>query len=186
MTDEKIIDLFFARDEAALTGCEVKYGKSLRCVGNRITDDEGVTDECVNDTYMRAWETVPPKNPKNYLFTYLCKILRNLCFDRIRLAGRIKRGASVTILSNELTEACPDKISTDAEALRNELSELIAKFISRLKSEQREIFTLRYFYMEELKFIASHLCISEGKVKTILRRTREKLKIFLENYGYCV
>ena len=186
MTDEKIIELFFDRNEAAIAGCEAKYGNTLRTMGKRITEDSGAADECVNDTYMKAWDTIPPKKPENHLLAYLSKILRNLCFDRIRFITRKKRGASVTVLSDELAEAAPDKFGADAEVIRTELSELITSFVKELKEESQKIFVMRYFYMEELKAIAQSLSISEGKVKTVLRRTRENLKAFLENYGYKV
>lgn len=186
MTDEKIVDLFFERNESAIVNCEIKYGSSLRVLGKRIVHDSHTTDECVDDTYMKTWESVPPNNPRNHLFAYLAKILRNVCFDRIKLIARSKRGASVTVLSNELTEAVPDKSGADADALRNELSELITRFVKNLPEEQKQIFVLRYFYMEDLKSISKRLFITEGKVKTVLHRSRLKLKLFLENYGYSI
>ncbi|MBQ9070022.1 MAG: sigma-70 family RNA polymerase sigma factor [Clostridia bacterium] len=186
MTDEKIVDLFFERNEGAIEACDIKYGPSLRSFGNRITSDPHTTEECVDDTYVKTWETVPPKNPRNYLFAYLSKILRNVSLDRIRAARREKRDSSLTVLSSELTEASPDKVGADADAIRKELSDLIAKFVSNLPEESRHIFTMRYFYMEDLRTISKRLVITEGKVKTVLHRTRFKLKLYLESYGYSV
>lgn len=186
LTNEKIVELFFERNESAIANCELKYGRSLRAFGTRITNDVYIAEECTNDTYMRTWETVPPIDPRRYLFAYLSKIMRNLCFDRIRRATRKKRGASITVLSNELTEAAPEKDGADADAIRSELSVLIEKFVAKLPEETRNIFVLRYFYMEDLHTISKKLSITQGKVKTVLKRTRDKLKLHLEMYGYSV
>ena len=186
MTDEKIVELFFERNESAIANCELKYGRSLRAFGTRITNDVYIAEECTNDTYMKAWENIPPTDPRSYLFAYLSKIIRNLCFDRMRRANRKKRGVSVTVLSNELTEAAPDMNSADSEAIRQELSILIEKFVSKLPDETRAIFILRYFYMEDLHTISKKLSVTQGKVKTVLKRTRDKLKLHLEVYGYSV
>ena len=184
MTDEKIIELFFKRDESAISSCDIKYGSRLRGLGERITADPYTAEECVDDTYLKTWNTVPPKNPRNYLFAYLAKILRNLSIDKVRALSREKRSAAMTVLSDELTEAVPASESTDSQLIKNELSNLITSFVSKLGEEQRRIFVMRYFYMEDLKTIAKKLFITEGKVKTVLHRTRDKLKIYLEGYGY--
>lgn len=184
MTDGYIVDLFLARNEDAIGLCDKKYGRSLRSFGTRITLDEGSAEECVNDTYLSAWNTIPPKEPKSYLFAFLSKILRNKCLDRVKSAFREKRRADLTALSTELCEAVPDSERTDTVAIGNELSELIEKFLKALPEQTKSIFVLRYFYMEDLSSVAKRLAISEGKVKTVLHRTREKLKSYLENYGY--
>lgn len=184
LTDGYIIDLFLARSENAISLCDEKYGPGLRSFGTRITRDDGVAEECVNDTYLSAWNTIPPNEPRGYLFAFLSKILRNKCLDRIKSELREKRRADLTVLSTELSEAAPDSERSDSVAMKNELSELITKFLKSLPYEARQIFLLRYFYMEELLSISKRLSVSEGKVKTVLRRTREKLKAYLENYGY--
>ena len=186
VTDEKIVELFFQRDEAAIESLDTKYGKRLRCFGDRITSDPHTTEECVDDTYMKTWETVPPENPRNYLYGYLAKIMRNLCLDRLKFENRKKRSAAITTLSSELSEAAPSPDRADSEALRGELASIITKFVLNLPEEARQIFTLRYFYMEELSSISKKMFITEGKVKTVLKRTRDKLKIYLEAYGYSV
>jgi RNA polymerase sigma-70 factor (ECF subfamily) len=149
-----------------------------------MTEDSHTTEECVDDTYLKAWQTIPPKEPRSYLFAFLSKILRNVCLDRIRTDGRIKRGGSVTVLSDELTEAAPSGESADSEVMRSELAMLITRFLTGIKEEHRQIFVMRYFYMESVELISKKLRITEGKVKTVLKRTRDKLKLFLEVYGY--
>lgn len=184
MTDGAIIDLFFERNENAIVKCDEKYGAPLRSFGKRITADIHIAEECLDDTYMKTWNTVPPKDPRNYLFAFLSKIMRNTCLDRLRKLSRDKRGADITVLSTELNEAAPGGNRTDELAIENELSVLISKFVRALKEETKSIFILRYFYMEELSVIAKRLAITEGKVKTVLKRTRDALKEFLEGYGY--
>ena len=184
MTDGQIIDLFLERDESAISSCNLKYGKPLRSFGNRITNDAWSTEECVNDTYLTTWQTIPPNEPRGYLFAYLSKILRHKCIDKIKHLTRMKRDNSLTVLTGELNEAVPASNSADSDALRNELSSLISRFVSSLKSETAEIFLRRYFYMEEIRSISLKMGISEGKVKTVLKRTRDSLKTYLEKYGY--
>lgn len=181
-----IVDLFFARDERAIAECDQKYGQRLRSFANRIMDDSTSGEECLDDTYMKSWESIPPSEPRNYLYAFLSKILRHLCLDRIKKEGRQKRGAAITVLSNELTDAAASAGSADNEVLRSELSAIIAKFVGNLNKSQREVFVLRYFYMEEVLSIARALGFSEGKVKSILKRTRDKLRIYLASYGYTV
>jgi RNA polymerase sigma-70 factor (ECF subfamily) len=184
MTDAAIIELFFERNENAILFCDEKYGARLRSFGKRMTADSEITEECVDDTYVKTWNTVPPKDPRDYLFAFLSKIMRHRCIDRIRSIDREKRGAAITSLSSELTEAAPSGDSSDSVALRNELSALISDFLGGVKNEWREIFVMRYFYMEEISSIARHLDMTEGKVKTVLKRTRDALRLHLEGFGY--
>ena len=184
MTDSAIVDLFFARDEEAITKCDIKYGIPLRSFGKRLTHDIYVTEECLDDTYMKTWSTVPPNEPRDYLFAYLSKIMRNKCIDRLKSMDRMKRGAAITVLSSELSDAAPSNEESDAHAIGNELSELIEDFLLSIKTESREIFILRYFYFEELSDIARHLDLTVGKVKTVLKRTRDALRTHLEEHGY--
>ena len=184
MTDFEIIDLFFERDERGIYECDLKYGRPLRSLGRRIANDDGVCEECANDTYMRTWQTVPPKDPRNYLFAFLSKIMRAFCIDRVREMTREKRDSSLTVLAGELCESIPDSSSSDSGAISGELSGIIERFLSNLKTEQRHIFVLRYFYMEDIAAIAKRLMLTEGKVKTVLKRARDKLRLYLAEYGY--
>lgn len=184
VTDNEIIDLYLARSEAAISATDTKYGMNLRRLGTRITSDTHTSDECVNDTYMKAWSSIPPSEPRNYFLTFLSKILRNLCLDRLRTDSRLKRGSAVTVLSDELCDAAPSSERADSDVMRAELSMLISRFLYGIKEEHRQIFIMRYFYMEDVKVIARKLLMTEGKVKTVLKRTRDKLKLYLEVYGY--
>ena len=186
MNDSEIVDLFFIRNEDAIGECDKKYGIPLRSLGNRITNDSGTTEECIDDTYMGAWQTIPPCEPRSYLFAFLSKIMRTRCIDSLRTKTREKRGSSVTVLSDELVGAAGSPLTADGEAMKNELTSLIEKFLLSQKDEARYIFVLRYFYMEEIRSIAIRLFITEGKVKTVLKRQRDKLRIYLRLHGYTV
>ena len=184
MTDGMIVDLFFDRNELAISECDTKYGTPLRSFGNRITNDEHTTEECVNDTYMSAWLSVPPKDPRDYLFAYLCRLMRGKCVDHLRAKTSEKRGGGMTMLCDELCESASAPESADSEAIAGELARLIESFLRNEREQVRHIFILRYFYMYEVKDIASRLLITEGKTKTVLKRTRDKLKAFLSLYGW--
>ena len=186
MNDSEIVDLFLIKNENAIKECDQRYGTPLRSLGNRITCDVTATEECIDDTYMSAWQVIPPSDPRGYLFAFLCKIMRGKCIDVQRKRSREKRGNAITVLSDELSENARSDISTESEAMKNELTSLIEKFLLLQKEEARFIFVLRYFYMEEVKYISKRLLITEGKVKTVLKRTRDKLRLYLEAYGYHV
>jgi RNA polymerase sigma-70 factor (ECF subfamily) len=181
-----IIDLYFERDERALSECDKKYGISLRTFASRLLGDEGGGEECLDDTYMKSWELIPPSEPRDYLFAFLSKILRRKCIDRIRFRAREKRGAAITAVSDELVGAEPSAESADSGVLGSELSEIIAEFVRSLPNQKREVFVLRYFYMEEVIAIAKRLGVTEGKIKTDLKRMRDKLRLHLLEYGYTV
>ena len=184
MTDFEIVDLFFKRDESAISECDAKYGKALFALAKRITADDGYTEECKNDAYLRTWQTVPPSDPRTYLFAYLAKIIRGLAVDRVRKEERQKRSASLTSLSDEICEAIPSPDSADGEAMVAELKVILERFLLKLKGEARHVFVLRYFYFESLGQIAKRLFLTEGMVKSSLKRSRDKLKKHLAEYGY--
>jgi RNA polymerase sigma-70 factor (ECF subfamily) len=184
MTDRMIVDLFFSRDESAIRECDTKYGPPLRSFGNRITNDTGITEECLDDTYMSAWSTIPPKDPGNYLFAFLSKLMRGKCVDSLRKKTREKRGGNASEISAELCDGLPSDDNTEQPAIASELARLIEKFLAGERDEVRHIFVLRYFYMYEVRDIAKRLFITEGKVKTVLKRSRDKLRTFLSLYGY--
>ena len=184
MTDNLIVDLFLERNEEAIIKCDEQYGVGLRRFGNRITADSETTEECVDDTYMKAWQSIPPSEPRGYLFAFLAKILRNRCLDRIKSDGRIKRGAVLTVLSDELDTVARSAQCADDNTLADELARLISEFLRKVNDEHRHIFVLRYFYTMQIDEISKRLGIGEGKIKSALKRTRDKLRLFLEIYGY--
>ncbi len=184
MEDSKIIELYFARDESAIGETEKKYGKYLLKTARSIVFDEEDSRECVNDTYLRTWNTIPPQKP-SVLSSFLAKITRRLAIDIFRKKHSIKRGSSEYALSlSELDECIPEKLSTETEFEHRLLSESINRFLLGLSDENRNIFVCRYFYSDSIKEIASYFGTSESKIKSSLFRIRKSLKEHLEKEGF--
>lgn len=183
MTDEIIIKLYFDRNEKAIAVTRDKYGKYLYKVAYNILHTKEDSEESVDDTYLGAWNTIPPKKP-NVLKTYLCKLTRNISLKRFRDNTALKRGGTQTDLAlHELREVLSAGESIEDKFEREELLEFIKQFINELKAEQRQIFLTRYFYLYAVKDIARKLGHSESKVKVTLKRTRDKLYEELKKEG---
>ncbi len=184
MEDLKIIELFFDRKEYAVAETERKYGRYLLKIAYNILFDTEDSEECVNDTYMKAWNTIPPQKPK-VLSTFLGKITRHLAIDVFRRKHAEKRGNSEFALSlSELDECIPDSFSAEAEFEQKELYENINRFLVSLSKENRDIFVCRYFYSDSIKDIASFFGTSETKIKSSLFRSRKILKEQLLKEGF--
>ena len=180
MEDSRIIDLYWARSEEAVAQTARKYGGYCRRIARNILFNPEDTDECVNDTYLRAWDTIPPQRPK-VLQTFLARITRNLSLDRWRRNHARKRDSGGFLALEELEECVPGSDGNMSEdiAIRDALN----GFLGSLKPEHRKIFLRRYWYLSPVKEIAEDYSISESKVKMILLRTREKLIVHLEREG---
>ena len=184
--DEIIIDRYIVRDERAISYTADKYGKQLVAIANRICDDLDIAEECENDTYLRAWNSIPPHEPRGYFFTFLAKITRNLALDRYKESNRLKRSATIVELTGELSEIIAGNDDTTANAESEELKNYINSFLRTLHKEKRNVFIRRYWYMDSVAEIADRYGISEGKVKTILFRVRNGLKQYLKKEGYYI
>ena len=184
MEDFKIIELFFLRSENAISETERKYGRYLSKIAYNILFDLEDSKECVNDTYMKAWNSIPPQQPE-ILSTFLGKITRHLAIDLFRKKHAEKRKNSEYALSlSELDECIPDNFSPEKESEQKELSESINRFLASLSKENRDIFVCRYFYSDSIKEIASFFKSSESKIKSSLFRSRKALKEHLEKEGF--
>ena len=177
MDDNKIIELYFQRDENAIIQTKECYGERLKMLAFRILSNNEDAEECENDTYLKTWETIPPKKPQ-YFFAYLAKICRNTALHILEKAKTEKRNVIVTELTNELSECLPDRKSIE-EAAEHELSEAVSVFLKTLSKDNRVIFIRRYFMTEPVTDIAKVLGVSESKVKSSLFRTRNKLRDYL-------
>ncbi len=181
MEDKQILDLFFARDEEAIRQTELRYGTRLGLLAERIVLSREDAQECVNDTYLKAWETIPPQWP-NHFFAYLAKICRNFALGRLDWNNAAKRKAEVVSLSQEMELCIPDK--RREEALEGkELGRLLNAFLGTLSKENRMVFLRRYWYVDTVAEIAQRYGISESTVMTRLHRTRKKLSVFLQEEG---
>ena len=181
MEDDKLIDLFWNRSEDAIGYTSATYGTGLTALANRITGNPDDAKECVNDTYLAAWNSIPPTRPQS-LFAYLLKICRNLCYDLLDWRSAEKRVTDTVELSQELQQCIPDRLA-EAQLESRLIAHALNRFLGTLKPLDRRIFLRRYWYGDRIADIASALQVREGKIKTRLYRTREKLKGYLEQEG---
>ena len=184
MEDREIVDLYLARDEAAIFHTAEKFGRRLRALASRILGDEKTAEECENDTYAAAWNAIPPQEPADYLYAFLARITRHLSLDACRKRGRAKRAAPVVELSGELEQCipAPDDCACRLDTLS--LREAINGFLDTLSLEKRNIFLRRYWYFDPVADIAKRYHLTESKVKTTLLRCRTALRSYLEQEGY--
>lgn len=183
MNDEEIVELYLARDESAIKHSQEKFGKRINNISKNITGSDLTAEEVENDTYLRAWENIPPTEPRTYLFAFLARIARNLSISICRERSSLKRRAVLVELSDEMEECIPSALNVEAEAEGNRLMELINEFLFSKDEEKRNIFMRRYFYLDPVKDIARLFGISDSKVKTTLFRLREELRGHLEAQG---
>ena len=180
MEDDRIISLYWQRDERAIRETETKYGKYCYTVAYNILHSHEDADECVNDTWNGAWNAMPPEKPSK-LQCFLARITRNIAIDRYRYDGAQKRGAEMARAIDEYWECIPDEsISMDDEMA---LRQAINGFLASLDTKTRVIFMRRYWYAMSIRDIADGMHLSEGNISTILHRTRSKFKNYLTKEG---
>lgn len=176
MDDSMIINLYFERNEDAIKATEEKYGKYCFTVAFNILNSEEDSKECVNDTYVGAWNSIPPHRPE-VLRTFLGKLTRNISLNRYAKDRAKKRFCGADLAFEELEEYIPDCIELIDEIV---LKDTLERFLDSLKERERIIFLRRYWYFCSIREIALSLKLSEGNVRVTLLRTREKLLKFLE------
>lgn len=186
MDDIRIIDLYWARDEAALAETAQKYGKYCHYIAFQILHDDLDSEECVNDTYLKAWNTMPPKRP-HVLSTFLGKITRNLALNRYEADHAKKRGGDqYPLVLDELGECVPDESTSSDMTDEIVIRHMLNRFLSGLPAQKRRIFVRRYWYLGSIQEIAEEYGVSEENVKVILHRERKELKELLEKGGIYV
>ena len=181
MEDAQIIALYFARNEEAIRYSDKKYGKYCRSIADRILKNDADSEECVSDTWLRAWNVIPPQHPQ-FLSAFFARITRNLALNRYAWENAAKRGGDVLCMPLEELSECVGLCGGDT-ASDERLSEILDRFISGLSKESRKIFLRRYWYMDTVKEIAKAYGIGESKVKMSLSRSRKRLKEMLEKEG---
>lgn len=182
MEDKRIIELFFLRSEQAITELAYKYGSTCKKIAYNILNNLEDADECVNDAYLGAWNSIPPQNP-NPLVTYVCKITRNTALKRYRYNTAEKRNGYYAISLSELEECIPAAGKEVGCSAEEELVRAIEGFLSLLDKKSRVMFVKRYWYAEPVKAIAEDFGMTENHVAVKLSRVREKLKKYLEKEG---
>lgn len=178
MDDGKIVDLYWARDEKAITESQRKYGRMLSSLSYSLLSSYEDAEECVNDTYLDAWNAMPEARPE-FLGAFLSKITRRISVDRFRAKHREKRGGMNEIIS-ELDECIPSEDRVEREYESRILRDEINDFLYSQPKEKRVMFVLRYFYSKSVSEIAGQICVGESKVKTTLFRMRKELQERLE------
>lgn len=186
MEDSKIVDLYLDRDEAAISYTAEKYGLRLRQIAKNILNSMTAAEECENDTYLRAWNHIPPNEPRSYLFAFLGKIIRNLAIDECRKSKGRKNQPLFCDLTKEMEQCLPGQNNAEEAVEADMLSQAINIFLGTLPEEQRNIFVRRYWYFDTISEIAERYGFSQSKVKTNLFRMREELKKHLEKGGYTI
>ena len=184
MDDKVILDLYFARNEEAITETERKYGCYCYSVANRILNSNEDSEETVSDTLWQAWNSIPPQRP-NFLKLFLARITRNLAFSRWRKLSAMKRGGGETeLVLEELVGCIPGSEQIDDALNAKELAQCIRSFLDTLPEREQDIFLLRYFFVVDVDSIAVRYGIRRTNVNLILSRTRSKLKTYLTQEGY--
>lgn len=183
MEDAEIVALYWAREEAAIEHTAQKYGAYLDQIARNVLYDREDSRECVNDTYLRAWNSMPTQRP-SALAAYLGRIVRGLAIDRYRRRTSAKRAPSEYALSlSELGEVCGGE-EPETALQQKRLAETLRVFVRSLSPEARALFLGRYYYFDSLKEAAAYCGMGEAKAKSLLHRTRQTLRRYLEQEGF--
>ncbi len=183
MDDKSIVDLYWQRSEKALSETAAKYGGYCYSIAWNVLANSEDAEESVNDTYLAAWEKIPPNRPR-ILSTFLGKITRNIAISRWRARTAAKRGGGEVVLAlEELEECVPDRETAEAAYQRKEAARVLNRFLDALPRQERTVFLRRYWLLDPIRQIADSLGFTQSRVKTILRRSREALRDQLDKEG---
>ena len=184
MEDSQIVALYFDRNEAAIDQKEKKYGRYLVKIAFNILADREDSQESVNDTYLAAWNSIPPNRPQ-ILSTYLGKLTRRISIDLLRKRTAQKRGPGEYALSLDELDSCITGGDTTQQAVEcQQLAQAIESYLRALGQEARNVFIARYYFLDPIKKIAGYCHITESKVKILLHRTRQGLREHLQKEGF--
>lgn len=176
MDDKQIVELYWQRSEQALAETDAKYGVYCRAIACRVLQDEQDAEECVNDAYLDVWNRIPPHRP-SVLSAFLGKTVRHIAIDRLRKKTAQKRGGGEVFLALDELESCvSSREDVEQEVEKQVLADAIRDFLASLRTEERRVFLRRYWYMDSVEEICTRFGFSQGKVKSMLSRTREKLR----------
>ena len=185
MDDREIIACYWRRDEAAIRESAAKYGGYCAAVATRILGDAQDAEECLSDTWLRAWESIPPQRPLN-LKSFLGRVTRNLAISRARARDAEKRGGGQLPLAlEELSECVPARGGPEETLEAKELGQAIARFLAGLPQEERQLFVARYWHLAGLEELSARTGLSQSKIKNRLHKTRVQLRKYLKEEGLC-
>ena len=183
LEDDKIIRLFLERSEQAIVELDCKYGSAVKKTAGNILNDRLDVEECVNDTYLRVWNSIPPHAP-NPLAGYVCRIARNLAINRYHANSAEKRSGNYGMILEEMEECIPSGANIEAEYEAKELTEAINCFLSYLNRDDRFLFVRRYWYADSVTDLAAMTNCSPNRISVRLFRLREKLRYKLKKEGF--
>ncbi len=183
MEDNAIMDLYFQRSEQAIVETDRKYGGYCYSIAYNILSNREDSQECVSDTFMAAWNTIPPRRP-NYFNAFLGKLTRHISIDRWRKDNARKRGGGEIVLALEELENCVDVHNTENTFERKELTRVLNHFLTSLSETERNVFLCRYWYLDSIQTISQCSGFSQSKVTSMLHRTRGRLRKCLSEEGY--
>ena len=184
MDDAQIVELYMARDERAIEETTTQYGTKLNRISLNIVGNGSDAEECENDTYLAAWNLIPPHEPKAYLFAFLAKIIRNKSLNICKSRKTKKRSSVLVELTKEMEECIPSTNSIESNLSDDELGRIISSFLRSVKSEYCNVFLRRYWFADSIHDISERFDMSESKVKSMLFRTRNKMRDYLRKEGY--
>ena len=181
MDDLSIIRLYFARDEQAIKETDAKYGRLCYSIAYNILNNNEDSEECVNDTYIGAWNAIPPTMPRNFM-AFLSGITRKLSLKRLESMARQKRSQKTIVSLDELVEVLPDE-RIAADFSDEDIGKAISNFLRNEKEDIRNVFIRKYYFFDSIGAIAERYGFTESKVKNMLYHTRNKLKEYLIKEG---
>ena len=182
MDDERIVDLYWKRDETAINETKAKYGNYCYSIAYNILKNYEDAEECENDTYLEAWRTIPPQKPK-ILSAYLGTITRRKSIDKWRRKTADKRDGEIQLSLQEFEYYLSDDKSINDEIIAEEMAKKISEFLRTLPEKECNVFLRRYWYFDSITEICNRYGYGQSKVKMMLKRTREKLFSYLEKEG---
>ncbi len=186
MTDDKIIELYFARAEEAIEETDKKYGAYCLQISENILHCREDSEECVNDTWLKTWDSIPPTRPQCFRL-FLAKIVRNLSFNKYKAKYTDKRGnGELALILEELEECIVGKNDVEEFCMAKELQHTLDEFVGTLPEKECNVFVRRYFYSDSIRDISRRYGLSENNIRVMLNRTRNKLKAKLEVEGFFV
>ena len=185
MDDNKIISLLWNRSEDALDALSLKYGALCRRIALNITNSREDAEECVNDTFLAVWNTVPPQNPAP-LTSYVCRIARNHAIDRYRSSRAEKRNSHFDIALDELEDCFADKSTVESVVFSEDVNTVLNSFLASLSPNDRILFVRRYWLSDSITMLADYFQTSKHNISVRLSRLRKKLKKYLTEKGVCL
>lgn len=183
MNDVSIINLYWERCENAIRETDIKYGKLCKRLAENILNNSSDAEECVSDSYLAVWNSIPDARPKNFS-AFLCRIVKNLSFKRLEYITAQKRKPEMLVSLDELEDCISSTTNPEISYDAAELGKIISTFLRKQDVIHRNIFLRRYWYYDSVKDIAADYQFKEEKVSNILFKMRKKLKLFLEQEGY--